>query len=140
MTLKIDKFIINKSESNPITLNSGNNILEFEIEGNLEIENNVALEMRLYDKNGIPLLFYSPSHVNGKVDKFKAGKFKIKQKVNFPREINKGEFIANISLTDPGVESHVVFERALNLNITGCPTKTGHVFDYNNGAGFLIIS
>ncbi len=137
--INIDKFTINQLYSNPIILNKGNNIMEFDIYGYLKIEKHIAFEFRLYDQNQIPLLLHSPSHHEGKVELYKKGMFHINHIVKLPKEINKGEFIASIYLTEPGIESHVTFDFAVQINIEGYTMKTGHTFDYQKGAGFLFL-
>ena len=66
----------------------GNNIKE--ISFSVYVSNcEISFEFRLFDKNGIPLLFFSPRHSTGKVEDFKIGNFDLTYIVNLPKEIHK---------------------------------------------------
>lgn len=137
-TLRIDGIIINGSTSNPIVLQGCQNKLEISISVEIYLECRVGFELRLFDVNGLPLLFYSPAHRIGCTEVFKAGKNYLTYQVNLPNQITKGNYFATIDLTDPGFEYHSRFD-GIEINIAGCPTKSGHVFEYTNNTGFLFI-
>ncbi len=137
--IKINKFEINMKEANPIILHSTNNILKICINGVLSEKIKMGLELRILDKNQVPLAFYSPCHNSGITPEFQEGNFSIIDEVTLPKEINKGEYLVNLYLTNPGFTYHIVLENIINIYIEGAPTTTGHVFEYKNGAGFLYI-
>ena len=60
--IKINKVLVNGSDNNHIHLTQQKHSLVLFIEGRLAISQHVAIEMRLYDMNKIPLAIYSPSH------------------------------------------------------------------------------
>ncbi len=135
--LKIDQIMVNGSYNNPVKLVGGKNLIEFEISGEVLADTFLSFEFRLFDKGMNPLLFHSPGHFEGISNKLLPGKFNIRQKIELPNNINKGDYIGSFFLTDPGFDYHVKFENSMNIQIEGYPTKTGHVFEYKNGAGFL---
>lgn len=137
--IKINKVEINMKEANPIILNSTNNILKICISGVLSEKIKMGLELRIFDKNQVPLAFYSPCHYSGITPEFEEGNFSIIDEITLPKEINKGEYLVNLYLTNPGFTYHIVLENIINIDIEGAPTTTGHVFEYKNGAGFLYI-
>jgi len=137
--IEIDNININGQTSNPIRLTHDNNIINIYIEGILKSDQMMALEFRLYDKNQLPLAFYSPFHYTGITPVIKKGKFKINQEIVFPETINKGNFYGSLFLTNPGVKYHLTLENALQIVMEGFPTKTGNVFEYEKGAGFLFL-
>jgi lipopolysaccharide transport system ATP-binding protein len=137
--IEIDNININGQTSNPIRLTHDNNIINIYIEGILKSDQMMALEFRLYDKNQLPLAFYSPFHYTGITPVIKKGYFKIEKNIVLPKEINKGDYIANIFLTNPGFDYHMKLENSIIIEVEGFPTKTGHVFEYEKGAGFLFI-
>jgi lipopolysaccharide transport system ATP-binding protein len=137
--LRIQNIVINNQQSGIICLASGNNSLDFILEGSLLIEKNMSFEFILYDKDLVPLLFYSPGHYEGRVKKYPAGVFSIFENIELPNNINRGEYTASFYLTEPDVKYHIKYDFAVTINIDGYPTKTGQVFDYNNGKGFLFL-
>ncbi len=137
--IKVEQIAINNSNRNPVKLFEGNNSLDIEISGEVFAEKFVSFEFKLFDKDMMPLLFYSPDHYEGLSQKIMPGKFSLRQKVELPKQINKGNYFGSIYLTDPGFDYHVKFENAINIQIDGYPTKSGHVFEYRNGAGFLYL-
>jgi len=137
--LQLQNVVINNQQSGVICLNDGNNSLNFILEGILSIEKNMSFEFILYDKDLMPLLFYSPGHYEGMVKKYPAGAFSIIENIDLPKNINRGEYTASFYLTEPDIKYHIKYDFAVTINIDGFPTKTGQVFDYNNGKGFLFI-
>ncbi len=135
--INIEQIKVNDSINNPVKLFGGNNVIEIEISGEVFSETNISFEFKLFDKDLMPLLFYSPAHFEGISEKVVPGKFHFCKKIELPKQINKGNFVGSLYLTDPGFEYHVKFEHSMNIMIDGYPTKTGHVFEYKNGAGFL---
>ena len=137
--LRIQNIVINNQQSGIICLAGGNNSLDFILEGSLLIEKNMSFEFILYDKDLVPLLFYRPGHYEGRVKKYPSGVFSIFENIELPNNINRGEYTASFYLTEPDVKYHIKYDFAVTINIDGYPTKTGQVFDYNNGKGFLFL-
>lgn len=137
--IEIDVIEINNSCTNPINLAHESSMLKVHIEGVVKSKQKIAVELRIFDRNENPLAFYSPFHYEASTPIYKEGKFVINQEINLPKEINKGSYLASLYLTDPGVSFHMSMEHSIQLEIEGYPTKTGHVFKYDNGAGFLFI-
>jgi lipopolysaccharide transport system ATP-binding protein len=137
--LKIDRIEINNKSRNPIQLTYDNNVLEINIEGELMSEQMIGLEFRLFDKNQLPLAFYSPFHYSGSTPIYKKGKFKMTKQIELPAEINKGTFYGSLFLTNPGITYHLSLESCIQIEFEGFPTQTGHVFEYEKGSGFLFL-
>lgn len=137
--IEITKVELNKKVENPIHLDMENYVINVIIEGNLNSEQVLAFEFRLFDKNQIPLAFYSPFHYTGTYPTMKKGKFILNQVIVLPREMNKGVYYGSLYLTNPGIAYHVTMENCIQIDYEGFTTQTGHVFDYNAGAGFLFL-
>jgi ABC-type polysaccharide/polyol phosphate transport system, ATPase component len=137
--IRILHLIINSKTDNPILLTSANNTLNIKISGILLQAQNIAVELRIFDKDQNPLAFYSPFHYEGTTPLLEKGEFMIEKNILLPEGINKGTYYASLYLTDPGISYHLKLENFLMLDCEGFPTKTGHVFEYNQGAGFLFI-
>ena len=58
--------------------------------------------------------------------------------VELPENMNKGSFIGEIYLTDPGKQYHMKLENAISIEYDGYLMKTGHVFEYAN-SGLLFL-
>lgn len=137
--IEIKNIEINSSFKSPILIHSENSKLHIKINGLLKESKNVAIELRIYDKDQNPLAFYSPFHYEGKTHNLDAGEFEIEKTIELPKEINKGTYYVSLHLTDPGKSYHAKVENTIYIEHEGFPTKTGHVFEYNNGAGFLFL-
>ncbi|MCE5332127.1 MAG: hypothetical protein LLF95_08290, partial [Bacteroidales bacterium] len=137
--IDVDKIEINGKSSNPIQLNSKNNTINIIFEGSLISDQRLAFEFRLFDKNQIPLVFYSPFHYTGETPVTKKGKFRINHEIILPENINKGTYYGSLYLTNPGIAYHLTFENTIQIDTGGFPTMTGNVFEYEKGAGFLFL-
>lgn len=137
--ISVDKIEINGKSTNPIQLNSKNNAISILVEGHLNSDQRLAFEFRLFDKNQIPLVFYSPSHYSGETTITQKGKFKIYNEIKLPENINKGTYYGSIFFTNPGIAYHLTLENSIQFDIDGFMTQTGNVFDYDKGTGFLFL-
>ena len=136
--INIKKISVNQQTYNPVLLNTKNHTLNIAIDGELFSNQYMALEFRLFDKNHTPLIFFSPFHYMGKVELMKAGVFSMNYQVELPENMNKGSFIGEIYLTDPGKQYHMKLENAISIEYDGYLMKTGHVFEYAN-SGLLFL-
>ena len=137
--IKINKISINQKECNPILIRHENHSLNFCIKGELLERQNIGLEFRIFDINQNPLAFYSSSHYEGSSMLVYEGEFEIKKEVILPEEINRGVFYLSLYLSDPGKSYHMKIENSIIIDFEGYPTKTGHVFEYAKGAGFIFL-
>ncbi|MFT3918520.1 ABC transporter ATP-binding protein [Cloacibacterium sp.] len=137
--IEINELLINNNTKGPIQLSKENNSLKFEIKGNLKEKKTLAFEFRLFDKDEIPLAFYSPFHYSGSSPMLDEGQFNLKFEIELPKEINKGRYYGSLYLTNPGIEYYLKLENVIEIEHEGYPTLTGHVFEYNKGAGFLFL-
>ena len=137
--IDIEKLLINNNTKGSIHLNKENNRLKIEIQGNLKVKKPLAFEFRLFDKDEIPLAFYSPFHYSGSSPILDEGQFNLNFEIELPKEINKGKYYGSLYLTNPGIEYYLKLENIIEIEHEGYPTLTGHVFEYNKGAGFLFL-
>ena len=105
----------------------------------LKVKKPLAFEFRLFDKDEIPLAFYSPFHYSGSSPILDEGQFNLNFEIELPKEINKGRYYGSLYLTNPGIEYYLKLENIIEIEHEGYPTLTGHVFEYNKGAGFLFL-
>lgn len=133
--LKIDVISINGELMNPIKLTYKNPLLHLHIEGTLKCDANMAIEFRLTDKNGTPLVFYSPSHYSGETPKFSEGSFVIDENIHLPEQMNQGSFYGDLCITEPGKTYHLQMPNGIHIEHEGFPMKTGKVI--RSAAGFI---
>jgi len=138
--LTIDDIRINDTNHNTIKLNCTHSTLRIAIRGVLQLAQRIGLELRICDRNHTPLAFYSPGHYLGVTPTYPLGNFAIEHTLKLPKELNRGRYYINIYLTNPGVSHHMVVENAVLFDYEGYPTKTGHTFEYDKGAGFLFLT
>lgn len=136
--IRLKTITINNKQAGSVKFKDHKNIIEIEIDGELSIETKMAFELRLLDKLNMPLAFYSPGHFYGKAKDFNVGNFHVEERIFLPEEINRGTYKLDLFLTLPGSTYHVSI-KDIYIDIEGFPTKTGWVFDYEKGAGFILI-
>ena len=135
--IKIDAITINKSEDNNIIIDDDNNVLDINIKGELFAESKVSIEIKVFDLNDSPLLFYSPDHEKPQLMAYKIGGFEINKRLTLPKGMTKGEFYADIYITNPMVEGLADIHNAFQISSQGHSTETGFVFEYTKGHGWL---
>ncbi len=137
--LHIKEVLLNGGHSNTVNLNvKENNALEIFIAGSIDEPMRMAVEARLYDKNQILLAHYSPAHTSGETPLFSKGKFEINEIIRLPKNITKGEFYFDISLSEPRVAYKMRLKNQIKIVTEGKLGTTGLTFDYA-GNGLLIL-
>ena len=136
--ISINSITINGTNKDRLQLSDDRRTLNIEIHGELYEPNKIELEARLFDLNEIPLAIFSPGHDRGYSEVHPRGKFELVGTINLPR-MNKGEYYIYLYITQPGVAWWVKIPNALKIVTEGSPTSTGQVFEYNNGAGWILL-
>jgi lipopolysaccharide transport system ATP-binding protein len=134
----IDSIEVNGSNSNLCQLEADGTELKIDIAGTLDRPMQFDLEARLYDRNETPLAFFSPSHETGQAQKFSVGKFSLSRSIRLPR-MNRGTYLVTLLLARAGVECFVEIPHAFKIVCQGAATATGYTFDYDSGAGWLLL-
>jgi lipopolysaccharide transport system ATP-binding protein len=138
--ININSINVNGKDQNILAIGPNNDTLNIEIMGELYNRMKMDMEVRITDTSDIPLAFYSPGHENADCEYFPEGKFQIIRKIKMPKRMNKGIYNINIALTNPGILYLVNIPSAFQIEVVGTPTCTGWVFEYNKGAGWLLLS
>ncbi|WP_443944217.1 ABC transporter ATP-binding protein [Pedobacter sp. AW1-32] len=96
------------------------------------------IEVRIFTNEGLPVLFFSPGHLNDDLIIFEAGEFRFEEVLAFPKNITNGRFSMSIMLSHPNVMTYLNVENILfdNFQIF---TSTGRSLDYND-VGFNILN
>jgi lipopolysaccharide transport system ATP-binding protein len=134
--LSISNVLVNGQSMNEINLGE-NTKLDIEITGFLKEKLPLNLEVRLFDNEHYPLAFYSKGHRLGAVQELNQGDFFIRENIQLPDNMNKGNFILSIDLTRPG-NTYYAKGGEINLIWEGISTNTGIVFDAKK-TGWLLL-
>lgn len=137
--LTVSDIRVNGSESKVVKVDSERNQIRIQVKGISNQAQKIALELKIFDNNDIPLAIFSPNHEIGSTKVYEAGSFEIEETMVLPKELSKGRFYADIYLTNPMIEGYISCERSLVIDSEGYPTKTGFVFDYTKGHGLLFM-
>ena len=137
--IHIEYIVINESQIDYVEIGPNSTFIDIKIVGKLKEPFKFDIEGRLFDRYDQPLAFYSPGHQTGLIHTFQEGEFIIHRKIRLPDNMNRGEYYLSLWLVHSGVESWVSIPHAVKLNVLGTPTKTGKIFDYDNGAGWLLL-
>ena len=136
--IKIHKVLVNGSDNNHIHLTQQKHSLELSIEGQLIVSQYIAIEMKLYDINKIPLAVYSPSHYFGYTKLYNTGVVSIEETIELPENMNNGIYYVSFYLTDPNKAYHIKMPFALQIMYDGYMMKTGQCVKYG-GNGLLFL-
>lgn len=135
--LSINNFTINQNRAGGIR--PQNNQIKIELAGNVKEDLFIGLEARIFDRNRIPLMFFSPHHYNGKSEKISKGNFELSYEINLPENMNQGTYLLNVYITDPGKSYYALSEWQIEINVEGFVTKGGNVFQYTGDNGLLFL-
>lgn len=136
--IELNSIEINNSTANVISINPENSTIKLVIQGKLKSRKKMAIEVRVFDSKGILQALYSPGHLFGKVEQYEPGYFEINETIELPDNLTKGDFIIDIDVTQPNIESLITIPQHILLNSAGITGKTGLEFEYNN-CGLLML-
>lgn len=137
--VKINNILFNNSPVNSLILNPENNFsFEIKIQLSLKTDTPIDIECRFLDRDSNPVAFFSPGHHDG-VKIQNKGEVSLSYKITFPHNLNKIDLDMNLYLTYPGVEIYAFCEKALSIEYTGYSMTSGHVFEYDKGAGLIFL-
>ena len=136
-SVEVTELTINGSSQFEQTLQNGQISLEFLVKGRLKSALRMDLEVKIFDKDDVPLGFFSPSNIRGKTPFLNSGDFEIRHSFLLPQNMNEVTFYMDLALSEPGREMFMSFPKAVCIHYEGTPTATGHIFNHNKGAGWL---
>jgi len=136
---QITQITVNDSEQDAVILDSENLDIKIVIKGYVKEPVPVAMELNIYDHQGVPLAAFSPAQEFGFTPLVPAGEFTLVENLRLPSGMNKGRYFINLSIAAPGTISYFLIENAFYFEYDGVATSSGRVFEYNNGAGWLFL-
>ena len=129
---------VNGSSADKLQLKPECSEISIEVVGRISQPLRLEIETRVSDMHDMPLAIFSPGHQRGSTDLLPAGTFSLCRRFNLP-SMTRGNYYLSIYLTDPGRLGAVDMPRAVIISVPGKAAATGFVFDYNNGAGWVIL-
>jgi len=137
--LIVEEVLVNDSSYNHVKMNSEKTELRISIKGQVIEPTQFVLEAIIFDNNEVPVAVYSPTHISNIIPRYKTGKFTLSEIINIPPNLNSGDYFVDIYLNNPMIEGHVSFNKSLQIEKEGIPTKSGFLFDYSKGYGYLSL-
>ncbi len=138
--IELDTILINGSPQSQLEVSDEARTLRVEFIGRLNAPLRIEMEATITDLFDTKLGFFSPGHERGYVETLPPGRFTLVREIELPERITKGEYLVNISLTEPGVQYFLEIPRAVRIFAEGVPTDTGRILEYNGGAGWIHLS
>ena len=137
-----DRLIINCIEVDGMTTNTVNisnqkSSIEITLNGIVKEDIQMSFELRLYNRNEIPLAIFSPGHFDDKINLYKKGTFTLSNKIEFPKNMNRGNYYADIYLTFPNETYYLIAKKCLHIVTDGLVHK-GMIFD-STREGWLVL-
>ena len=135
--ISIHSILVNNNRDNFFELNTDAS-LEILIEGEVDENMPVNMEVRLFNNENVPLAFFSPGHLEARTNIIPKGKFEIRHKIQLPTNMNQGNYFLKIGLSDPGKHFYGEIEKDIEILFNGIMTTTGLVFD-SSKTGWLLL-
>jgi lipopolysaccharide transport system ATP-binding protein len=135
--LEIDDIVINGERSQEINLDTASSMLNVRIKGTAKDKMNFNIEIRIYTSENTLVTFYSPGHMKGEVKAINKGEFILEDTVLIPKFMASGEYILQIQLSNPNIETYFSLED-IRLVKSDIQTVTGRTLSYNDIGFFLM--
>jgi hypothetical protein len=136
--VSLETITVNGSTADRLEVAPGAVVLEVEVRGCLQRPARLGLEARIADRYERALAFFSPGHEQGGVPLYPAGPFTLRESIRLPR-LNRGDYYLSLHLTEPNIIGWADLPYAVRIVSPGSPTRTGFVFDYDRGAGWMLL-
>ena len=138
VAINVIEFKVNNSSSDFIHLETTFSPIKIEMKLKANVFCRLSLFGYLKNKYGQTVGIYSPGHMDFTHD-LKSGIHTLIAQIFLPN-LTKGNYIMDIGIANPGIETYAFFPNALSLQIDGMLTKTGLVFEENHINGFLVLN
>ena len=133
----ISQIMLNGRGDNYVNVAPEHNWFDVDLFGYLDKPQRMSLEIKLFDKVGIPLIFYSPDHAASPMRP--AGDFHLSYRIDLPKGLTKGVFYGDMYITDSCVKGLADLYKSFVVESEGCTTDSGFVLDYSNNVGVVYL-
>ena len=135
--LLINSLLINNSSSNKIIMGL-NRKLNISLSGELFQDLKFSLEFRISDTSGRKIFMYCPSQLSNNIYRHLKGKFEINETILFPEMLNSGEFLIELELVYPEMQTYWSSKRNYTIKFDGFVCPSGRVYSYSDS--ILLLS
>jgi len=135
----IQEVLVNGQNNDTVNFLQEDETLKIEVFGEVESPSPVDLEVHIKDTLGNPLAFYSPGHKNGNIKQVDSGRFTLSWVIHLPNNMLRGDYLLDISLTNPNKARWATLNNAVRLSVEGVQTMGDRFIEYRSGAGWLIL-
>ena len=136
--ISISSIRVGGSEARSLVLAADAAYLDVEVEGTLSASARVELEVRLYDRDGNTLAFFSPGHEAEAVARRQPGGFRLAHRIMMPRLL-RGWYSLRIGLVDPHFTGWIDLPDAVRLEAEGASTHVG-VLNAGVHCGWMLLN
>ena len=136
--VSINEILLNGSPVCHTEIDADPGILNIRIQGILTAPKKMAIEVRFFDKRESLVALYSPGHLYGRLHEFGEGPFELNEKIQLPNNLTSGEYMLDIDLTRPNIETYMHIPKQVRLDVKGISSVTGLEFKYEN-CGYLML-
>ncbi|GAB2771954.1 hypothetical protein GCM10027275_13470 [Rhabdobacter roseus] len=126
--IRINSIAVNGSAGNQLLL--ADNFLQVDVSGEIQVSEQIALEVRFFDKHERQVAFYSPGHYYGTTRLYEKGAFQMRETITLPEGLTSGEFYLTFDFALPNIQIWASYPKALQINTKGIISKTGREFVY----------
>lgn len=128
--IAIESFTINGNPAQIVKIDTSHQ-LDLLISGTCNIAFTFNIELKIFSIEGVLVAFYSPGHFKNEKIEVPSGKFTFSDQVILPENMTSGEYLINIDLSYPNVETYYSV-RDVMLIKDADTTFTGRVLNYND--------
>ena len=132
------KVLVNDSISGIININSNDRKIKIHVDGYANENIRIAPELRVREHDESLIATFAPAQMTGLLKECKKGDFSLDYEFSFPKNLTMGTYYMSIAFREPGAEIYTQGLKAVEINVEGLISKTGHHFgkkDY----GFFIL-
>ncbi|MFA6962995.1 MAG: ABC transporter ATP-binding protein [Opitutaceae bacterium] len=136
--IRIDSIKVGGSEERRLVIASDAEHIDVVLEGAIQRVVRMELEVRLYDRDGNTLAFFSPGHDSGLVAVRNPGAFRLAHRIKIPRLL-RGAYSLRIGVVDPNFTGWFDLPDAVQLEVEGATTRLG-MLSAGSHCGWMMLS
>lgn len=115
--VSIQRILVNGEEKNHVLMQGRSRQITMRVEGVTTLPMNLSIEIWLYNKDGIHVASYSPTHWDGSFYPTTDGSFVMEENVKLPEMLANGDYYLNVRLQQMNIEEVAVIEHAAEITV-----------------------
>ena len=117
--LHIHKVLVNDSENNSITIQTNQEKMSIEIQGESELDFRTSFKVQFLTLEDVVLATYSFGIYKGEIINFPKGSFCIKRDIHIPKYVATGDCFISILMYEPRVQDLVSIPKCIKIHFDG---------------------